>query len=228
VRRAGALGFRATVLAPLTGCVALGRCAGTAYEEEMFTANSLAVIRQAILMCAAEVLFRVLTILLSFAEIQRTTAPSRAHVRNAYAHRVHAACNVQRVRGVCNVQCTTCTCNVQRARATHNVQHCDVRRATCDVQRVRAPCNVQHCGMQRAALRHATCSTATCNVQLSRLGRSTTRPRRSSSSTLFTSSTRRSRSATCRRIPVRVSACVRARVCVCVCVCVRVCAAVSD
>ncbi len=166
-RRTGALGFGATVPAPLTGCVALGRCAGTAYEEEMFTANSLAVIQQAILMCAAEVLFRVLTILisvpkvllsvpevlfsaviilLSFAEIQRTTAPSGAHVRNAYAHRVHAACNVQRAtctwsvqRATYNVYLQLATCNVHAQRTTCSTATCDVRRATCNVQRVRAP-----------------------------------------------------------------------------------------
>ena len=57
-----------TVPAPLTGCVALGRCAGTAYEEEIFTANSLAVIQQAVL-SAAEVLFSVLTILISVPEV---------------------------------------------------------------------------------------------------------------------------------------------------------------
>ena len=62
------LGYGATVPAPLTGSVALGRCAGTAYEEEIFTANSLAVIQQAVL-SAAEVLFSVLTILISVPEV---------------------------------------------------------------------------------------------------------------------------------------------------------------
>ncbi len=116
----------------------------------------------------------------------------------AYAHGVHATSSVQRA---------TYNVYLQRATCTRHAQRAALPRATCDVY-----------------AHHATCSTATCNVQLSWLGRSTTRPRRSSSSTLFTSSTRRSRSATCRRIPMRVSACVCARVCVRVRVCACVCA----